>query len=122
MKAKGCEFCETPGLNRQKNEKFECPYCGKQWNGGIAGKHTAFQVAFLKLIEQSGEIASRFGVSGHRAQMSHLEEQLLRRVEEFLEVVDKDRQPQVCDGCGRGSAKIGGKCDHCGEVIECAAY
>jgi len=24
-----------------------------------------------------------------------------------------------CDGCGCGSAKLGGNCDHCGEVIEC---
>lgn len=24
-----------------------------------------------------------------------------------------------CDGCGRGEAKIGGHCSHCGELIEC---
>ena len=27
-----------------------------------------------------------------------------------------------CDGCGRGTAKIGEACDHCGTKIECAAF
>lgn len=82
--------------------------------------HTAFQAAFIKLVEQAGEVASHFGQRGHRNKMSDVEVQLLDRVSEFLEAVDRDRGEQCCDGCGRGTAKIGAACSHCGEIIECA--
>lgn len=48
---------------------------------------------------------------------------LLRRQLECMVGEDEAEQlvnPEVaCDGCGVGSAKIGAKCGHCGELIEC---
>ena len=83
-------------------------------------KHTAFRAAFERMLVEAAGIAATFDNAGHRRLMSHAEEQMVDRVREFIDAVTRDREPQICDGCGRGEALIGERCDHCGEMIECA--
>lgn len=83
--------------------------------------NSSFMAAIIKMVEKAVEIATTFNASGHQEAMTDLQRQYFERVTEFLDAVDRDRQPQTCDGCGRGSAKIGECCDHCGDKIECAA-
>ena len=78
--------------------------------------NSSFQVAFIGLVEKAGDIASTFRKRGHQDAM-----EMVMEAAGFGERGDGGLK-YPCDGCGRGSAKIGEDCDHCGTKIECAAF